>query len=330
VRVVIGVIGMALLSRFKYHNLKYFGLPLLILAMGMLLCMKIPGLGENFKGATRSLSIFGQSFQPAEIAKFALIIYMADSVTRRGEDLTTWVGYINRSLIIIAMGALIIWQPSFSVGLLLCVLGWFILFLGGAKIGYFLVTGLVGIPITIKVALMENYRLHRLLDYLEGLLHPEKLLHQANQSLIALGDGGFLGVGIGKSQQKAFFLPEPHTDYIFSILGEELGFIGAIVVLIIFIIIAVHGIKIAKRAPDKFGFVLAGAITFAIISYALINLMVVTGILPVTGLPLPFLTYGGSSLVVNLSLVGILLNISRHSEQTLPSTSSEGQHYVRS
>ena len=144
------------------------------------------------------------------------------------------------------------------------------------------------------------------------MIHPEQASHQVKQSLIALGDGGWFGVGIGNSHQKQYFLPEPFTDFVFSILGEELGFLGTSAVVIIFVIIAFRGMLIARRAPDKYGFILAGAITFAITTYAFSNLMVVTGLLPVSGLPLPILTYGGSSLIVTLCMAGILLNISRY------------------
>lgn len=312
-RVLIGLVGLTVLTRVNYRSLRVLGLPLLCLGIGALVIVLIPGVVEPIKGARRAIYLAGKSFQPAELAKFALIIFMADSVIRRGEDLRTWPGYLRRLFVIGLVASLIILQPDFSTGLMLCLIGIFILYLGGAKLGYLLVTGLVAIPVVVKVAISESYRAHRIQSYITGIMHPEKVGHQVNQSLIGLGDGGVFGLGIGMSHQKQFFLPEPFTDFVFSILGEELGFIGAGGIVVLFMIIAFRGYKIARNAPDDFGFVLAGGITFAIISYGMVNLMVVTGLLPVSGLPLPFLTYGGSSLILTMSMVGILLNVSRHS-----------------
>ena len=185
------------------------------------------------------------------------------------------------------------------------------MFIGGTKIGYLFVTGVPLIFAAYKIAFAAEYRMLRVQSWWNGVFHPDQVGHQVNQSLIGLGDGGFFGLGIGMSNQKQFFLPEPFTDFVFSILGEELGFVGTSITVILFIVIAYRGMKIALKAPDSFGFVLAGGITFAIVTYGFINLMVVTGLLPVSGLPLPFLTYGGSSLIFTMFMIGILLSISR-------------------
>jgi cell division protein FtsW len=311
-RVLIGLLGMIFLARFNYRNLRFFGVPLLVLAVCALVVVLIPGVVEPIKGARRAFSLAGQSFQPAEIAKFALIIFFADSIARRGKNLRSWTGYLKRLLVIGLVTALIILQPDFSTGMMLGLLGIFLLYLGGTKLGYLLITALVAIPVGIKVAFMEPYRIERIKAYIDSLLHPENLTHQVNQSLIGLGDGGLLGLGLGMSYQKQYFLPEPFTDFVFSILGEELGLIGTVSAVILYIIIALRGMRIARHAPDQFGFLLAGGVSFAIISYAMVNMLVVTGLLPVSGLPLPFLTYGGSSLVFTMFMVGILLNISRN------------------
>jgi len=310
-RVAIGFVGLIFLSKLDYRVFRFAGLPLLIVALIALVILLIPGVTEPIKGAKRAFMLMGQSFQPSEIAKFALILFMADSVTRRGEDLKTWPGFLRRMLIIGMVCSLIILQPDFSTGLMIGLIGVFILFIGGTKLGYLFATGIPLIFVAYKVAFAAEYRVMRVKTWWTGVLHPDQIGHQVNQSLIGLGDGGMFGLGIGMSHQKQFFLPEPFTDFVFSILGKELGFIGTAMTVILFAIIAYRGIKIAMRAPDNFGFVLSGAITFAIVTYGFINLMVVTGLLPVSGLPLPFLTYGGSSLIFTMFMVGILLSISR-------------------
>lgn len=311
-RVILGILGMMLFSRINYQKLKYWGFPLMVISVGMLIYLLIPGCVEPIKGSKRFLPLMGQSVQPAEIVKLALVIFLADSVTRRGEDLKTPPGYLTRLFIIGGVCALILFQPDFSTAFLMALIGIHALYLGGARIKHLFNTGLAVAPAAVIAAMSAPYRIRRLDEYIQGILHPEKVSHHLNQSLIALGDGGIFGLGPGKSYQKEFYLPEPFTDFVFSILGEELGFFGTSLTVVLFIVIAVRGIKIARRAPDHFGFVLAGSITFIIASYAIVNLMVVTGIIPISGLPLPFLTYGGSSLVITMSMVGILLNISRY------------------
>lgn len=320
-RVILGFLGLMLFSRINYRNLKYWGFPLMVISVGMLIYLLMPGWVDTIKGSKRFLPMMGQSVQPSEIAKLALVIFLADSVTRRGDDLKTIPGYLTRLFIIGGVCALILFQPDFSTAFLTALIGLHALYLGGAKIKHLLNTGLAVAPVAVFAALSAPYRIRRLDEYVQGILHPEKVSHHLNQSLIALGDGGIFGLGPGKSYQKEFYLPEPFTDFVFSILGEELGFIGTSLTVLLFIIIAVRGIKIAQRAPDHFGFVLAGSITFVIASYAMVNLMVVTGIIPVSGLPLPFLTYGGSSLVITMTMAGILLNISRYAVK-----SSQRQH----
>jgi len=312
-RVVIGLIGLLLFMNFPYHKLKYFGLPLLFFTTAALIILAIPGIIEPVKGSRRFIILAGQSLQPSEFAKMALIIFLADSIARRGDDFRSLPGYFRRLTVIALIGALIVLQPNFSTGMLICLIGVYILYIANAKPGHLLLTALLAVPFVLFVALTRKYQLDRLTDWWQGVLHPELITHQLKQSLIALGDGGPLGLGVGHSQQKEYFLPEPFTDFIFAILGEEMGLWGTTLVVIIFIVIAYRGWIIAKKAPDTFGFLLAGGISFAITIYAVCNLGVVTGLLPVTGLPLPVLTYGGSSLVVTLCMSGILLCISRYS-----------------
>lgn len=314
-KVALGIIGMLILSRFNYRKLRFFGIPLLAVSIGALISLLIPGGVEPLNGARRALDIGGRSLQPAELAKFALIIYLADSISRNEGCVRTWPGYLKRLALGGGIGALIVFQPDFSNGALISLIGVAVLYLAGAKSGYLFITGVTAIPAFYFTALSETYRVERMNEFIEGILHPERVGYQVGQSLIGLGDGGLFGVGIGMSHQKQFFLPEPFTDFVFSILGEELGFIGSSATVLIFTLIALRGLKIARNAPDHFGYLLAGGITVAISSYAFVNLLVVTGLLPATGLPLPFLTYGGSSLVITMMMVGVLLNISRQSAE---------------
>ena len=312
IRICFGLGGLLIFMHLRYDKLKYFGFPLLAIALAALVVLAIPGIIEPVKGSRRFISMAGQSLQPSEFAKFALILFLADSVARRGEDLRSLPGYIRRLVIIGLTAGLIIVQPDFSTGMLICLIGIYLLYLGGAKWGHLLITAGLAVPFIMFFGLKHDYQIRRIVQWREGIIHPENVSHQVKQSLIALGDGGFFGVGIGNSYQKEYFLPEPFTDFVFSILGEEFGFIGTTLTVLIFVIIAYRGLVIARRAPNKYGFLLAGAITFSIIIYAFSNLMVVTGLLPVSGLPLPILTYGGSSLVVTMCMTGVLLNISRY------------------
>ncbi len=315
-KVALGIIAMIILSRFNYRKLKSFTIPLLAVSIGALIYLLIPGNAETLNGARRALYIGGRSLQPAEIAKFAMILFLADSVSRRGDAVRNWKGYLIHLTLIGGIASLVVAQPDFSTGVLICLIGVAILYLAGAKMGYLLLTGAVMAPMTYFIAFSEPYRVERWNEYIAGILHPENAGYQVNQSLIGLGDGGLFGLGVGMSHQKQFFLPEPFTDFVFSILGEEFGFAGSAAAVLAFAFIAMRGVKIAREAPDKFGALLAGGITSAISLYAIVNILVVTGLAPATGIPLPFLTYGGSSLVITMMMVGVLLNISMQSART--------------
>ena len=207
------------------------------------------------------------------------------------------------------MGLIII-QPDYSTAIMIGIIGVTILFIGGAKIRHLSSLSFFGLLIGIPVLLSREYRKKRLLSFF-GLDDNQDIGYQANQSLIGLGNGGFFGVGLGNSVEKNHFLPTPHTDFIFSIVGEELGFIlGTIPVLTLFLLIFIRGLKIAKLSTDPFALLLSVGISFNLILYAFVNAAVVTGLFPVTGLPMPMISYGGSGTIINLAMIGILLNIS--------------------
>ena len=211
----------------------------------------------------------------------------------------------------------IIIQPDFSTAVVIGLIGFSMLFIGGAKLTHIFTTGVVSIVIMIPIMLMRSYRMKRIIYWLGSVFgvnntaDQEVIGYQAQQSLISLGNGGFWGLGLGNSLEKNLFLPTPHTDFIFAIIGEELGLLGAIFILSLFLFIFQRGIKIAKVTTVPFGVMLAFGLSFSIIIYAFINIAVVTGIFPVTGLPMPLVSHGGSSLVINLACIGILLNISQ-------------------
>jgi len=311
-RVVLGIFGLIFLMSIPYNKLRFWGLPLLIVSLGFLAVLAVPGIVEPVKGSRRFIPLLGQSMQPSEFAKLFLIMFLADSIARRGEDFRSLPGYFRRLAVIGLVGVLTVVQPNFSMGMLICLIGVYVMYIGNAKPGHLLITGVLAVPFVAFVALTRPYQIERIRSWWQGIWHPELITHQVKQSLIALGDGGLLGVGVGHSQQKEYFLPEPFTDFVFSILGEEMGLWGTTLTVIIFLVIAYRGAVIARKAPDVFGFLLAGGISFAITIYAVCNLCVVTGLLPVTGLPLPILTYGGSSLIVTMCMAGILLSISRY------------------
>ncbi|MBC8205480.1 cell division protein FtsW [bacterium] len=311
IRVIIGVVFLLILSRLNYRKLKYAGHLLLIVSLAALIYILIPGAVEEVKGARRAIIIFGISFRPSELARFAVIIYLASSVSYWGEELDNWGGYLKRLIIILGIAGLIIFQPDLSTSMMFTAISLAVLYIGGAKMRHLLCTGFLLIPVIWYKIAHSHYQWDRIIQYRDSLLHPEKTGYQVKQSLIGLGDGGIIGLGLGGSNQKQFYLPEPFSDFVFSILGEEFGFLGTSAAIILFLVIAWRGIIIARNAPDKFGFILAAGLTTSITLYAFVNLCVVTGILPATGLPLPFLSYGGCSLIINLAMVGILLNISR-------------------
>ena len=207
--------------------------------------------------------------------------------------------------------SLIIIQPDFSSAIMLGLIGGIMLFIGRAKLSQLLATSVTGLAIVVPILLMAPYRLDRVRSWWNKNEELSTIGYQAYQSLISLGNGGFIGLGLGNSLEKNMFLPEPHTDFIFSIIGEEMGFVGTLFILTLFLLVFQRGIRIAKECTDPFGVMIAVGISFSFILYAFVNAAVVTNVFPVTGLPMPLISYGGSGMVINLASMGILLNISQ-------------------
>lgn len=308
----IGLIAMYVCSKLDYHIWQKY-LPVLIFgSLFLLMLVKIPGLGISAGGADRWISFGPISFQPAELAKIVIIFYLASWVDKKRHDLNDFYFGLLPSLCIISLfAALILWQPDFGTMLILLLVAFFMLFVAGVKWRYFfysLVAGALTLYLIIKV---EPYRAKRITTFLNPGLDPKGISYQINQALLAIGSGSWWGFGYGLSRQKHSYLPAVLNDSIFAVLGEELGFFRALAVLLLFIAFAVKGYAIAKNTPDTFGKMVAFGITSWITLQALINMAAIVNLVPLTGIPLPFFSYGSTALIANLAAVGILLNISK-------------------
>jgi len=311
---LIGITAMIVIMKINYFRLKDFAVPLMIITVICLILVQTP-LGVETKGSSRWLNIgpLGR-LAPSEMAKLAVVMFMAKALDYNLENIKSFKRGVLPFLLMLAfIGGLIYIQPDLGTTFAVAATVIFLLFAAGAKLshlGLIVLSGLGALAAAIAVA---PYRLARFIAFLKPWEDPTDKGYQTIQSFYALGSGGLFGMGLGRSRQKFFYLPEPHTDFIFAILGEELGFIGAFVVIALFLLFAWRGFKIAINAPDTFGNLLAAGITIMIVLQAAINIGVVSGMLPVTGITLPFVSYGGSSLLFSMAGVGLLLNISRYS-----------------
>ena len=271
-----------------------------------------PGAGVSAYGSSRWLELGAVTVQPSEIAKLALVVFAAAVLARKWGKLDE-IGHLVLPMVpvTIVIAGLVMMQPDLGTTLIISGTVFLMLFAAGVRFRYLLAAGLVGSVAGMGLIFSADYRRVRFLAFLDPWADATNTGYQLVQSLIALGSGGWFGVGLGASRQKWLYVPNAHTDFIFSILGEELGLLGELAVLVAFGLLIFAGIRIATRAPDVFGRLLAAGIVAWIGLQALVNLGAVTGLLPITGVPLPFLSYGGSSLVVSLAAVGILWNIAR-------------------
>ena len=313
-RLLVGIFFLFGFLTLDYRRLKEIAPYLIIFAILLLIATKLYYLatGYSWYKPARWLYLGPFSLQTSDIARFAVIIYMAFYADKKREKLKDFqLGLLPALGILSVIMTLIIIQPDYSTALMIGLIGVMILFIGGAQISQLSATGAGALLIGIPVLLSREYRRQRILSFL-GIGDNTEIGYQASQSLISLGNGGVFGVGLGNSIEKNHFLPTPHTDFIFAIIGEELGFIiGTIPVLTLFLLIFIRGLKIAKECTDPFGIFLAIGIAFNLVLYAFVNAAVVTGVFPVTGLPMPMISYGGSGMVVNMAMMGILLNISQ-------------------
>lgn len=310
----VGMISLFIVSRLDYHLFRKFVVPLFFLAVALLVMVFIPGVGTTVYGAARWIELGPLSFQPSEVMKLAIILYLAAWLSGKQQvknNADFFEGYVPFVAILSLVGFLIIKQPDTgTLGLIFCI-ALTIFFVSGARLSYIFFTILGGIATLALLIRLAPYRMERFLVFLNPDHDPLGSGYQLNQALMALGSGGWFGVGLGQGRQKFNYLPEPVTDSIFAVLGEEVGFIGVAVMVMLFLFVAWRGLRIAQRAPDMFGRLVAVGIISWIFIQAMINTMAISGIIPLTGIPLPFISYGGTSLAVLLTAIGILLNISK-------------------
>jgi cell division protein FtsW len=307
---VIGSILMFLCMLVDYRELQKWAKPIIVVAILMLVLVLIPGIGKVSSGARRWFSLGPINFQPSEFAKLAMIIYLADFFTRRkGEVRSLLKGFIPVIFVMLLLCGLIIKQPDLGNTVLVFFITLLMLFVAGGRIRHILSIFVSAIPVLVILILAEPYRIRRIVAFLNPWEDPSGAGFQLSQSQIALGSGGFWGVGLGQSVQKLFYLPAAHTDFIFSIIGEELGFLGGIAVIILFGMLIWFGTRIIKQTTDAFGYYLCFGILVMISIQVIVNFGVSIGALPTKGLPLPFISYGGSALIFNMAAVGLMLNV---------------------
>ena len=318
----LGLVGMFMTSYVPYRFYAKFSTLFLMLGFVGLLLVFVPTLSVSVQGAEggrfkRWINIgLPINFQPVEFAKIALVIHVANFISRNPERVKSFFnGVLPNILIVAAAFGLVVSQPDFGSAFLLALTVCIVLFIGGMRIWHVLMLAGVGGGLLSLLIIRDSYKLKRVMDYLAMLKSPDATNYHLTRSLDALESGGLLGMGIDSSLQKIARLPYPHTDFIFAVLGEEFGFIGAATVTLIFMFFIWRGFHIARQASDLFGSLLATGLTTLIGLQAFINIGVVTGLLPTKGITLPFVSYGGSSIVLSLVSVGILLNISRSSNQ---------------
>ena len=317
-RLIVGMVAMFFFIFMDYRKLKSVAPYLMIGSIILLLATKITYMAKGISFPARWLDLGILTVQTSDIARFSLILYLAYYIDKKRDKLKDFYeGFFPPIVLMAAILGTIVIQPDFSTAAVIGFIGFAMLFIGGSRLTHIMATSVVAVVVMIPVMLMRSYRMKRVLYWLgsvfgfSGGADQDVVGYQAQQSLISLGNGGFWGLGLGNSLEKNLFLPTPHTDFIFAIIGEELGLLGALFVITLFLFIFQRGIKIAKETTDPFGVMLTVGISFSIIIYAFINVAVVTGIFPVTGLPMPLISHGGSSLVMNLACLGILLNVSQ-------------------
>jgi cell division protein FtsW len=309
---VLGLGAFVFALRFDYRRWRALVRPLLIVSIVLLLVVLVPGVGIYVSGSRRWLGAGMLRFQPSEIAKLALLLYAADLVSRRSGELHDWRRVVRPVVLVLGLfAALVMKEPDLGSAMVIAIVVLAVLVAGGVKKRHLAVVFGLGITAVTALALLEPYRRTRMLTFLDPFADASNSGYQISQSLIALGSGGFTGVGLGAGRAKWNFLPNAHTDFIFAIIGEELGLIGCFLVMGLFIAFAVFGARAALRAPDRFGALVAAGATVWVVGQAVINIGAVVGLLPVTGIPLPFVSFGGSALITTMLATGILVNVAR-------------------
>jgi cell division protein FtsW len=314
----IGLTGLVVAMRIDFRHLRYLAIPIYVITLGLLVAVLIPGIGSEINGSRRWIAIPGVgSLQPAEFAKLAVVLYLAHWLDRRGKEVRSfWNGLVPFGLLVAPGFFLIAMEPDLGTAGVYVIVAVGIFFMAGANLLYLSAIGASVIGVAWLMVSSTAYQLERVQTFLDPFRDPLGSGYNTVQALLALGLGGITGLGLGESRQKFLYLPAPSTDFIFAIIGEEWGLVGTLTVVALFVVVAYQGYRIAITAPDTFSGLVACGITTWLVVQAFINMMVVVALMPVTGIPLPFISAGGSALTINLAAVGILLSISRETSQT--------------
>lgn len=318
ISLVIAFIFFYLATRIPYQSYRGFVYLFLIISALLLILVFVPGIGYTAGGARRWLKIGSITFQPSEFAKLSVVIYLAYSLSKKHEKIKTFsIGFLPHVLIPCIILFLIYLEKDLGCTISLGAIAVFMMITAGVRIRYILGAFLLVAPVLYYLTSKNGYVLSRLTSFIDPWKDPSGSGYQIIQSFLAFGVGGINGVGIGEGKQKLFYLPEAHTDFIFSVIGEEAGLIGVGFIIFLYLIFLISGIRISLSAPDLYGTYLAVGLTFLISLQAVVNMGVVTGLLPTKGLALPFISYGGTSLIVNMAAVGILLNIYKKGQENI-------------
>ncbi len=312
---LLGLVAMFFTMRIDFWHWRRWAAPIFWVIFALLIVVLIPGVGVTINGSRRWIGAGPLNIQPSEAMKFGIVLYLAELLTRLGPRVRSFLGGIVPALGITVLVALaVLMEPDLGTAVILGGIVFLMLFAAGAPGGSLAAIAGIGLPLGLAAIWIEPYRRSRFFAFLDPQADPLGSGYHIIQALYALGSGRFLGVGLMQGHQKFWYLPEQHTDFIFAVIGEELGFIGTFTVIALLFVLAWRGYLVAMRAPDHFAGLLATGITSMIAVQALLNIGVVTASLPITGTTLPFISFGGSSLLTNMAAVGVLLNISRYSE----------------
>ncbi|QSQ24045.1 putative lipid II flippase FtsW [Pyxidicoccus parkwayensis] len=310
-----GVVAMAVAMKVGWRKLARWAYPLLLIAVVLLIAVAIPGVGTTAGGARRWIRLPGFSLQPAEVAKFAWVVYLSYSLAKKREKVATFsVGFLPHLALCGVLVLLCMLQPDFGSSVLLVFMLFVLLFAAGAKLSYLVGSVLLALPMAYVAIATSPYRMKRILAFLDPWAHRHDVGYQVAESLMSIGSGGVLGLGLGDGRQKLFFLPEAHTDFIFSIIGEETGLIGVGLLVALYAVVLWRGVRASLAAGETFGTYLGLGITSIIAFQGTVNMCVAMGLLPTKGLTLPFVSYGGTSLVVLMGAAGVLLSLSASAE----------------
>lgn len=307
--IIVGLIFFVFFSFFDYHKLGKVKMIFLIVSYILLALVFVPGIGLTNYGATRWINLRVLTFQPSEIAKLAFIVFSASVLSKRSENVKSFKGILPVLIVGVLYCALIIMEPNMSITICMASLMVVMLFLGGARAKHFLLMIVPALAVVVLLIMVEPYRLRRLVAFVDPFASSKGEGFQLVQSILGIALGGAFGTGVFKSRQKYLFLPFSESDFIFSIIAEETGFVGSLAIIGLFLILFLIIIKISKKAPDRFGALLSAGIGSLILIQVLLNIAVVTGLVPPTGLPLPFISAGSTSIMIFMAMLGIVQNV---------------------